>query len=349
MDKNSMNKNGTNILTAIFALSILLTVSLGCGILSKIREKRAAEQSEREVPTFPTPEKAAAEDVKGGMSEKTQLYITKCFNPYANRVMDSYQRYTSWVKNEATGPTGRESIVYGLYDVSGDGEDCIAAVSQAQEMEPELPEVEQAAGQYSGALKEAIYQIRGVYKYYDQEDYKDDKFAIGKEAHASLIAAFKNFETVNKNFAVQLDDLESKVNEAQLEELRGDPARKYELSIVEFNVKAKKLSTYVQRTVYTAMNPDEIQAMNEELETSINAMKEQGKGNASMASMYFSAADDLLKASKELMRRIRDKEPFDSFESSQLGSAGGWMVDGSPDKVIHAYNQLVSRRSMLRF
>ena len=348
MNKNSMNKNGTNILTAIFALSILLTFSLGCGVLSKIREKRAAEQSERDVPAFPTPEKATAEDVKGGISEKTQLYITKCFNPYANRVMDSYQRYTSWVKNEAAGPTGRESIVYGLYDVSGDGEDCIAAVSQAQEMEPELPEVEQTAGQYSAALKEAIYQIRGVYKYYDQEDYKDDKFVKGKEAHASLIAAFKKFEEVNKSFAAQLDDLESKVNEAQLDELRGDPAKKFEFSVVDFNVKAKKISSFVQRTPYASMNADELQNLNDELEPAINAMKAEGEGKM-MASMYFSAADDLLKASKELMRRIRDKEPFDSFEKGILGTSGGWMVNGSPDKVIWAYNQLISRRSMLRF
>ena len=343
-----MNRSSTNILTAIFALSVLLTVSPGCGQLAKLREKRAGGSDVNTYPEIPRLGGEKTEDVKGGMSEKTQLYITKCFNPYANRVMDSYQRYTSWVKNEATGPTGKESIVYGLYDVSGDGEDCIAAVSQAQEMDPELPEVEQAAGQYSGALKEAIYQIRSVYKYYDQEDYKDDKFQKGKEAHASLIAAFKKFEEVNKSFADELDNLESKVNEAQLEELRGDPARKYELSIVEFNVKAKKLSTYVQRTDYTAMNPDEIQAMNDEMEAAINAMKEQGQSKT-MASMYFSAADDLLKASKELMRRIRDKKPFDSFESRQVGTSSGWMVNGSPDKVIWAYNQLISRRSMLRF
>lgn len=344
-----MRKNSTNILPAIFALSILLTFTLGCGILSRIREQRVVEQTEREVPTFPTPEKPSVEDVKSGMSEKTQLYITKCFNPYANRVMDSYQRYTSWVKNEASGPTGRESIVYGLYDVNGDGEDCIAAVAEAQEMEPELPEVEQAAGQYSAALKEAIHQIRGVYKYYDQEDYKDDKFAKGKEAHASLIAAFKKFEEVNKSFAEELDELETKVNEAQLAELSGDPSRKFEFVVVDFNVKAKKLSSYVQRTAYASMDADQLQTMNDELESSINAMKEQGKGNISMASMYFSAADDLLKASKELMRRIRDKEPFDSFEKGILGTSGGWMVNGSPDKVIWAYNQLISRRSMLRF
>ncbi|MBC7899260.1 MAG: YiiG family protein [Saprospiraceae bacterium] len=342
-------RKSTNFFTAILALAVLLTVSMGCSQLSKLREKRVAEGNQDTIPTFPPSGKEEApKDVKTGLSEKTQLYITKCFNPYANRVMDSYQRYTSWVKNENTGPTGRESIVYGLYDVSGDGEDCIAAVAEAQEMEPELPEVEQSAGQYSAALKEAVYQIRSVYKYYDQEDYKDDKFQKGKEAHASLIAAFKNFETVNKSFAAALDDLETKVSNDQLEELRGDPAKKFEFSVVDFNVKAKKISSFVQRTPYGSMNADELQNLNDELEPAINTMKEEGKANM-FAGMYFSAAEDLLKASKELMRRIRDKEPFDSFESSQIGTSGGWMVDGSPDKVIYAYNQLISRRSMLRF
>lgn len=344
-----MKGKSRSLLTIVVALSILLAVSLGCKQLAKLRETKTAEGNQNTFPEIPRPEKETKPDgIESGLSEKTQLYITKCFNPYANRVMDSYQRYTSWLKDENTGPTGKESLVYGLYDVNGDGEDCTSAVIKANEMEPDLPETERFAEQFSAALKEAVQQIRSVYKYYDQEDYKDDKFQKGKEAHASLIQAFKKFAEVNKEFAGELDDLEGKVSESQLEELRGDPARKFEYSVVDFNIRAKKVSSYVQRTSYGEMKADDLQAMNDELEKSINTMKDEGKSNT-FGSMYFSAADDLLKASKELMRRIRDKKPFNSFEARQVGTSGGWMVEGSPDKVIYAYNSLISRRSMLRF
>src|SRR5215468_8314760 len=106
-------KKNMNVFTAIFALAILLTVSLGCGQLAKLRQK---ENPGNRGPAYPTPEKEVTPpQTKFGLDEKTQLYITKCFNPYANSVMSSYERYTSWIKNVDSGPTGKESIVYGLY------------------------------------------------------------------------------------------------------------------------------------------------------------------------------------------------------------------------------------------
>jgi hypothetical protein len=66
-----------------------------------------------------------------------------------------------------------------------------------------------------------------------------------------------------------------------------------------------------------------------------------------MASTYFSAGDDLVKSTKELSRRIREHKPFDTIEKQEVGTSAGWMVEGSPDKVIYSYNQLISRRSML--
>jgi hypothetical protein len=39
---------------------------------------------------------------------------------------------------------------------------------------------EAAADEFSKALKNAIEKVNEVYKYYDQEDYKDDNFKLGK-------------------------------------------------------------------------------------------------------------------------------------------------------------------------
>ena len=340
-----MMAKSKNLLTVIFALAILLIVSLGCSQLAKLREKRTT--GDNTGPAYPTPQsQGTPAQTKSGLDQKTQLYITKCFNPYANSVMDSYQRYTSWIKDVDKGPTGKEMNIYGLYEIHGSGDDCAAAVSEANAMEPHIPETEQAADEFSKALTAAIEQVNNVYKYYDQGDYKDDNFQKGKDAHAGLIQAFKAFEATDKKFGAELDDLENKVSQARLDEIRDDPSKKFEYTLIDFNMKAKRISSYVQHTKYPDMTADELQKLADDLEPAINAMKDAGK-TRTMASMYFNSADEFLKNTKELMRRIRDHKPFDSFEKGELGTAAGWMVEGSPDKVIYSYNQLINQRSLV--
>jgi hypothetical protein len=261
-------------------------------------------------------------------------------------VMSSYQRYTSWIKNVDSGPTGKESIVYGLYQIHGDGEDCSKAVGEANTMDPDLPEIEAAADEFSKVLKDAIEKVNDVYAYYDQGDYKDDNFKKGKEAHGGLIQSFKNFEAVDKKFGAALDDLENKVSQARLDEIRDDPSKNFEYTVVDFNMKAKKIASYVQHIKYQDMTADDLQKLTDELEPALNAMKDAGKSKT-MASMYFHQADELLKDTKELMRRLRDHKPFDTIEKEELGTSAGWMIEGSPDKVIYSYNQLINQRSLL--
>ena len=334
-----------NVVTGVLGLAMLFAVSLGCSQLAKLKQK--PEPSENRGPAFPaTNTTGTPSQTNSGLDEKTQLYITKCFNPYANSVMGSYQRYTSWIKNVDQGPTGKETLVYGLYEIHGDGEDCVKAVSDANAMEPHLPETEAAADEYSKALTAVIEKINEVYAYYDQEDYKDDGFKKGKEAHARLIQLFRGFEAANKKFGAALDEMEDKVSQARLQELSGDPSKNFEYTVVDFNMKAKKIAGYVQHNTYQDMSADDLQKLTDDLEPALNAMKDAGKSKT-MASTYFSSADDLLKSTKELMRRIREHRPFESIEKEELGTSAGWMVDGSPDKVIYSYNQLIQRRSLL--
>jgi hypothetical protein len=332
-----------NFLTAALAVSVVLMASLGCSQLAKLK-KPSADPGNRNTANS-KPSNSSVEPGKGGLDAKTQLYITKCFNPYASSVMGSYQRYTSWLKDADQGPTGKEPIVYGLYEIHGDGEDCAKAVSDANGMEPHVT-AEADADEFSKALKTAIEKVNEVYKYYDQEDYKDDNFKLGKDLHPGLIQAFKNFEAANKKFGDDLDELETKVSQARLDELKNDPSKNFEYTVVDFNMKAQSVASYVQHTKYQDMNADELQKRTDDLEPALNAMKTAGKSR-SVASMYFSAGDDLVKSTKELTRRIREHRPFEAIEKQELGTAAGWMVDGSPDKVLYSYNQLISRRSLL--
>ena len=65
------------------------------------------------------------------------------------RVLDSLARYKSWV-NMKTGPTGRERLIYGAYEVY-DTKDEKAAAEAALAAPPQLPELDDAVRAYIAA------------------------------------------------------------------------------------------------------------------------------------------------------------------------------------------------------
>ncbi|MGZ5829971.1 MAG: DUF3829 domain-containing protein, partial [Xanthobacteraceae bacterium] len=60
-----------------------------------------------------------------------------------------------------------------------------------------------------------------------------------------------------------------------------------------------------------------------------------------IGSMFISNAKSFLTTAKQLMRRIRDKTPYSQGDKMMLDAGSGWMVDGSPPRLLRDYNQLV--------
>ena len=341
-------QNSKGLFSAISALILIVFVSLGCSSLSRyvkdIAEKQNQEQEGRtKKDDNGITKSAGSESPSESLVKKSNLYISKCFNTYSTSIANSHQRYTSWIKDPKAGPTGKESIVYGLYQINGNGDDCVEAIASAKVQEPSMPEIEAAADKFVASLKEVVPKIADVYDYYDKENYKDDGFAKGKAAHPALIEAFDNFEAVNKEFAVEIDKLEDNVAQMQLEEFKDDPSKTYQYAAVDFSIKAKKILTYIRDKQYTEMKADDLQPLIEDAETSLTTVK--GSSAAPMSTAFSGQADQFIKAAKELMRRIRDKKAFNNFERGLLGRNGGWMVEGSPDKVVNTYNQMIRMRS----
>jgi len=95
-----------------------------------------------------------------------------------------------------------------------------------------------------------------------------------------------------------------------------------------------------------AKNPDVAaitQALNEYEETIKAAEQASGAGGApKIGSSFMSNAKSYLVTAEQLMRRIRDKVPYSSGDKMMLSNAGsGWMVEGSPPRLLRDYNQLV--------
>ena len=84
------------------------------------------------------------------------------------------------------------------------------------------------------------------------------------------------------------------------------------------------------------------QALND-YESTVKAAEEaSGKdGDAKLGSFFMNNAKSFLTTAKQLMRRIRDKVPYNSGDRMMLGGGGGWMVEGSPPRLMRDYNQLI--------
>src|SRR6184192_4052492 len=128
-----MEPRQERIITLSICALLLFASVLGCKMLGKRNLNRPSSSSDNN--PYGGSDKAG-----DGLTQKTNLYIKQCVNRYSNSVMNSYQRYASWLKDIERGPTGKEGTVYGLYDINSDGQDCIDAIKKAKGINPELPE-----------------------------------------------------------------------------------------------------------------------------------------------------------------------------------------------------------------
>lgn len=333
---------------------LLMAVSLGCSKLSERLRQLDRGDSAEILNSNSTDSNSSGLNISSddgseeNITAKANLYITTCSNKYTNSVLNSYRRYTSWISDRKTGPTGKERNVYGLYRISGDGSDCEKAVGEAAAMRPSMPDVEQAATNYVEALKDTITKVNSLYSYYDQNDYKDDNFQKGKAEHAALMEVFEKFDSVSMDFSTEVDKLEDEVAKRDLERFRNDPDKKLNFAVTDMNIRAKKALAYVNRTKYEDLSTETMQTNIDELEEALESVKNSQGDKPMLISSYLSSAENFIKELKELMRRVRDKTPYTDMERRWLGTAFGWMVKGSQDKVVHEYNSFIRSRGFLR-
>jgi hypothetical protein len=269
--------------------------------------------------------------------EKLNAYVG-CINRLSERSFQSRARYFSWAAK--SGPTGRERIIYGTYTIY-DTADCVKNVEKANTLEPRDNPLETAATAYAKAVSKLAPLLKEADDYYTQENYKDDKMAKGKALHPLLVAAWDEFEAADRTLrsgVEGINDRRALEKLAQIEQSEGKQARYYVEALM---IQAKR----VLRAEESA-KPDvaEITAAVNELESTIkNAEEFSGSGsNAKIGSMFVSNAKSFLTTAKQLMRRIRDKVPYSSGDKMILNSGGGgWMVEGSPPRLMRDYNQLI--------
>jgi hypothetical protein len=269
------------------------------------------------------------------LTEKLNAYVG-CINRLSERSYDSRRRYFSWVGKN--GPTGKERIIYGTYTIY-DTSDCRKNVEKANALEPRDAELEAAASAYADAVGKLEPLLKEADDYYKQEDYKDDKMAKGRALHPRLVAAWDAFakaDTALRTGVETINDKRAAERLAAIEQNEGKNAR-YHVEAVMIAAKRVVRSMETDKPNVAAIT----QAVNnyEALVKSTEKLAADGEGK--IGSFFVSNAKSFLTSAKQLMRRIRDKVPYSQGDKMMLSSGGGWMVEGSPQRLMRDYNQLV--------
>jgi hypothetical protein len=269
------------------------------------------------------------------LTEKLSAYVG-CINRLSERSYDSRRRYFSWVGK--SGPTGKERIIYGTYTIY-DTSDCRKNVEKANALEPRDAELEAAASAYADAVGKLEPLLKEADDYYKQEDYKDDKMAKGRALHPRLVAAWDAFakaDTALRTGVETINDKRAAERLAAIEQSEGKNAR-YHVEAVMISAKRVVRSMETDKPNVAAIT----QAVNDYEALVKSTEKLAADGDAKIGSFFVSNAKSFLTSAKQLMRRIRDKVPYSQGDKMMLSSGGGWMVEGSPQRLMRDYNQLV--------
>jgi hypothetical protein len=270
------------------------------------------------------------------LTEKMNAYVG-CINRLSERSYDSRRRYFDWAAK--TGPTGKERIIYGTYTIY-DTADCRKNVEKANALEPRDAAIEAAASAYVEAVSKLEPLLKEADDYYSQENYKDDRMAKGKTLHPRLVAAWDAFAGADKALRSGVDAVNDKRALARLAEIEQKEGRKARYHVQATMIHAKRVLR-----AQDSEKPDLAaftQAINE-YEAIVKAMEEVSNagGDSKIGSMFIGNAKSYLTSAKQLMRRVRDKVPYSQGDRMMLGGGGGWMVEGSPQRLLRDYNQLI--------
>lgn len=271
------------------------------------------------------------------LTKKVNAYV-ECINRLSERAYDSRERYFSWVGKK--GPTGKESIIYGTYTIY-DTADCKSGVEAANVLEPRNADLEAAASAYVEAVVALEPLLKEADDYYTQENYKDDKMAKGKALHPKLVSAWTTFATSDSKLRANIDVVQDMLAAEELAEIESSEGRKGRYHIQALMMHAKRLMRAQSTDKPDLPKITETLAAYETITKDAEAYADANK-DSNIGSSFVSSAKSYLVTAKQLMRRVRDKVPYSAGEKMIMSSGGGgWMVEGSPERLMRDYNQLI--------
>jgi hypothetical protein len=209
--------------------SCAVAAALAMGGCAKLKQKLAEKAAERVAATDnaagvhkPSPADLADEQLQ----EKADAYI-HCVNSISETMHGAEHRYRDWCPEK--GPTGKERTIYGIS--AGPGQamvtECVNGAKKAAGLPPPNATLDAAGAEYAKNASALQPLITDAEKYYEHKDYKDDKFAKGKDLHTKLVPAFKAFDAAAENLDKLLDEITKPLSQRLLARIEREDGKKF--------------------------------------------------------------------------------------------------------------------------
>ncbi|MFN0192290.1 MAG: YiiG family protein [Aestuariivirga sp.] len=286
------------------------------------------------------PGAAKAQDADAAIGQKLEAAIA-CINRLSERAFDSRARYVDWAGDK---PKMKNKVrnVLGLYTIY-ETEDCAKGVAEAKQVQPAHAELDSASAAYVNAVQILEPMLKEADDYYEQENYKDDKFAKGNEMHGKLLLAWDVFRRADKELRVIVARIGDERQTAELARIEKQEGRSVRFHTLNTFLKAKVLVAAETDVEMQKMDLPKVQELLGAYETAVRDLETfAGKEDGKIDSFFIDSAKNVLVTAKALMRRVRDKEGFSEGDQMMLSQPGaGWMVEGSQPRLIDDFNKLV--------
>jgi hypothetical protein len=335
-----------NKLRAGIALSLIAALAGGCkkkppgagsGTAAAAAAAGSATAAKAEPPAPPA-------DDPGAESRKVNAYI-ECSNRFSERANQAIDRYTGWV-DAKKGPSASGAVL-GTYALVGDvAKECTAKLAAARADGPKLPELEAAGDKFVAALTTLEPLLADAADYYSAGVYKTDAMKHGQELHPKLLAAFAAFKDADAAVGAQLDAFEDRSLAKAMAAREQAEGRTLPFLVLQVIVTGKKVMRQATTAgqlakldgAALAPNVDALVAAVTELETFGRA---HPPGDADAGIFVSTTAPALRKQAIAMLHHVKDKAPFESGERMLIDNGSAEMVDGTPQAVSKAYNDVV--------
>ena len=269
-------------------------------------------------------------------------------NRFFDRAYSSRRRYFSWLKDPQTAPTCKERYIsYGLYTISKTGK-AAEKIQQANEMKPRMKKLEDAATQVLVALDKLEPLLKKAKRYYSQKDYKDDGCKGAQEMHPKLVGLWGEFETNEKTLSAIIFKTSRALHErllGRIEKKHGKDHQRYFHKKVALD--ARTLIRLLPEGKAEAATAAKALSAFDKLVQAMDKNAKKGKEPSGYSS-FRREANDLVKAVKERVRRLKSGKPYSKWDQRSLKGSSGWMVKGSYAKVVRVFNELIDAANRVR-
>ncbi|HFJ1621641.1 TPA: YiiG family protein, partial [Salmonella enterica] len=247
------------------------------------------------------------------LAQKMNVYV-ECYNDINPMILSSVKGYTDWVDMDK-GPTGKERYIRGMGDVTVDLDRCLAKITKVSSLKPELKPIDTLALNYINSSIDMKKIIREMNSYYTQEDYKDDAFTKAKTLHTQFMQTLSVFKPASEAYEDAIRTMNDQRQMLQLKKIEAKECKSFDYYSLSMMLISKKTNQLLQNDT---------------------------KSGSFQREQFLEAADKYVLAVKTRVRRERDHIPLTDSDKENPAWA-----EGSFDKVIRGYNDLVTRFNLM--